>query len=183
LSILNSANSLYLCYLSKPAADRAIYRAIRHGSLRKFVELGVGNGARARQMIEMAATRVPRGDIQYAGLDPFEARGDPGGTGLSLKRAYRMLYPTGARLRLVPGDPLDELARVANSLGKVDLLVFSGGVDTSNLRTWWFVPRLLHERTQVCIERRSADGATRIEWKTRAEIDELAAAGAKRRAA
>jgi hypothetical protein len=183
LSILNSANSFYLCYLSKPAADRTIYRAIQGGSQRKIVELGVGTGCRALRMIDAAASQASRSEIQYTGLDPFEARSDSDGPGLSLKAAYRTFRATGARIQLVPGDPLAQLVHIANSLGKIDLLIFSAGLDMSFQRAWWFVPRLLHEQTRVCVEQRSADGVTRIQWKTPAEIEQLASAAAIRRAA
>ncbi len=134
-------------------------------------------------MIDAAAAQSPRCNIQYTGLDLFEARCDADGPGMSLKAAYRTLRATGARIRLVPGDPLGELARVANSLGKIDLLIFSACLDASSLRAWWFVPRLMHEHTRVCVEERSADGTTKMQWKTRAEIDQLASAGVHRRAA
>ncbi len=183
MAVLSSANTFYLCYLSRPVGDRAIYRAIRAGSLRKLVELGVGTASRGLRMIDVAAVQAPRCEVQYIGLDLFETRGEADGPGLSLKTAYQKLRATGARVRLVPGDPLDGLARVANSLGTVDLLIFSAGLDRSCSRAWWFVPRLLHERTQVGVEQPAADGTTRMFWKTRAEIEQLASAAAKRRAA
>jgi hypothetical protein len=183
LSILNSANSLYLCYLSKPAADRAVYRAIHRGALRKLVELGVGTGGRALRMIDTAAARSPLADVQYTGLDLFEARSTADGPGMSLKTAYRTLYATRARIRLVPGDPWDELVRTANSLGKIDLLLISAGLEMPDARAWWFVLRLLHEQTRICIEERSPDGTAIMRWKTPAEIQQLASAGANRRAA
>jgi hypothetical protein len=134
-------------------------------------------------MIELAAAKTPRNEIQYTGMDLFEARSDVDGPGVPLKTAYQTLRATGARVRLLPGDPLGELVRVANALGTIDLLIVSAGLDTSRMRAWWFVPRLLHDRTQVCLEERSADGVATMHWKTRAEIDQLASAGAHRRAA
>jgi hypothetical protein len=50
-------------------------------------------------------------------------------------------------------------------------------------KAWWFVPRLLHERSCVCVEERSSDGQAVVHWKPHAEIGHLAAMAASRRAA
>jgi len=183
LSIFKTAKSLYLCYFSKPAAYRAIYRAIRRGDACKIVELGIGTGSRALRMIEVALSHVPREDVQYTGIDLFEARTNADGPGMSLKAAHQKLRETDAKIRLVPGDPLGSLVRIANSLGKIDLLIFSAGLDMSYSRAWWFIPRLLHERTRVCVEERSDDGQSTLQWKSHAEINQLATAASIRRAA
>jgi len=183
LSILKTAKLLYLHLLSKPPGDRMIYRAIRRTSARKIVELGVGTGLRALRMIEVAGCRVPLGEIQYTGMDLFEARSTADGPGMTLKAAHRLLRVTGAKIQLVPGDPLASMVRVANLLGKIDLLIVSADLEGSCPRAWWFVPRLLHERTEVYVEEPSADGEPHLRLMPRAEIDRLAAAGAVRRAA
>jgi hypothetical protein len=183
LSVLKTAKLIYLRYLSKPPGNRIIYRAIRRAGATKIVEIGVGTGLRAVRMIEVAACRLPVGEVQYTGMDPFEARSTADGPGMTLKAAYRLLRATGAKIQLVPGDPLASLARAANSLGKIDLLVVSAGLEGSCPRAWWFVPRLLHERTAVYVEEPSAEGQPRLRLMPKAEIDRLAAAGAVRRAA
>jgi hypothetical protein len=87
-------------------------------------------------------------------------------------------------VQLLPGNPPDSLVRVANSLGKVDLLIVPAELDSPSLaRVWFFVPRMLHPRSLVFVQRALDDGQTALRIMPRAEIDALAAAGASRRAA
>jgi hypothetical protein len=183
LSILNSAKIFYLCHLAKPATDRAIYRLLQQGSVRKIVELGIGTAERALQMLEIAASQAPIAEMQYIGMDLFEARSETDGPGLSFKEAYRTLQATGAKIRLMPGDPLNTMMRSANAIGTIDLLIVSAGIDMSQARAWWFAQRLLHDQTQVCVEQRSQSGQLTLEWKTRDEVAKLATATNSRAAA
>jgi hypothetical protein len=101
-----------------------------------------------------------------------------------LKAAHQTLRGTGAKVQLVPGNPSDGLARMANSLGKVDLLIVPAELDSpSNARAWFFVPRMLHEQSLVFVEGVSADGQRQLRPKSRQEIAQLASAGQPRRAA
>ena len=50
-------------------------------------------------------------------------------------------------------------------------------------RMWFFVPRMLHERSQVFVQRLLDDGQPAFSIKPRDEITRLAAAGSARRAA
>src|SRR3972149_7327058 len=108
---------IYLLYLSKPSSDRLIYRAIIRQKARRIVELGIAEGNRALRMIDAAARFAPRSEIQFVGMDPFEARSETDGPGLSLISAHRVLKPSGAKIKLIPGDPLNNIARMANDLG------------------------------------------------------------------
>ena len=110
--------TFYLSYLSKPSSNRPIYRAIRRYRPRKILELGVGFGARAVRMIEVAGRFCPVGEIQFTGLDLFEARSAVDGSGVTLKMAHRLLRSAGARIQLVPGELSSGLARVANAVVK-----------------------------------------------------------------
>ena len=95
-----------------------------------------------------------------------------------------MLRGSGARVQLVPGNPSDSLIRLANSLGKVDVLVVPAELDSSALaRLWFFVPRMLHAQSQVFVESISNEGQVVLAIKPREEIDRLAAVGGGRRAA
>jgi hypothetical protein len=173
----------YLCHFSKPIANRPLYRAIRRQSAKKIVELGIADGARALRLIEVAGRTSSPSDVHYVGMDLFEGRPDFENPGLSLKAAHQLLRGMGARVQLVPGNPTDSLIRLANSLGKVDLLIVPGECDSPSFgRFWSFVPRMLHERSLVFVERVTDEGPT-LCVKPRQEIDRLAAAGASRRAA
>jgi hypothetical protein len=184
LSIFSHLRLIYLCRFSKPHSDRAIYREIRRRKMRKIVELGIGGGRRAQRMIEAAKLVSPAEEVHYVGIDLFEGRPEPTGPILSLKGAHRLLSGTAARVQLVPGNPSDALTRIANSLGKVDLLIVPAELDSaSHSRFWFFVPRMLDERSLVMVERTGENEQTVLTPKPRAEIDALAAPGKKRRAA
>ena len=169
---------IYLSYLSKPVSDRLIYRVIPRRKVLKIVEAGVGRGVRAGRMIEAAGFTAPAGQVQYTGIDLFEARSASDGPGLTLKTAHRLLKATGARIRLLPGDPFSALARAANTLMGTDLVVISADQDARSLaRAWFYLPRMLHPRSLVYCEERlpgSQDAVLRL--VPLAEIADLAAA-------
>jgi hypothetical protein len=184
LSIISQLRLFYFRYLSKPVADRPIYRAIGRQKVRKIVELGIGDASRALRMMEVARQASAASDVHYVGMDLFEGRTEANGQGLSLKAAHQLLRGAGARVQLVPGNPSDGLMRLANSLGKVDLLIVPAELESpAAARMWFFVPRMLHERSMVFIEGQSAEGERLLRLKPRHEIDQFAAAGPSRRAA
>ena len=178
---------LYLSYLSKPVADRLIYRLIPRRRVLKIVEFGVGSGQRAIRMIQAAAYFTTPEQVQYTGIDLFEARGDPTRPGLALKEAHRLLKATDARIRLLPGDPFSALARAANSLADTDLVIISADQDPVSLaRAWFYLPRMLHSGSQVYQayqeEVRDPNQAVALRLVPLAEIHSLAAARSRRAA-
>lgn len=178
----NSLQRFYLSYFSRPKSDRVIYRAIRQQGARRIVEVGIGTAQRAVRMLEMAGLCSPDESIHYTGLDQFESRRCSDGPGVNLKLAHRMLGATGARVRLLPGEPLALLPAAANASGAADLLIFSARLDPRELaRSWFFVPRLLHEGTQVFVEGLLPGGRVVTRRIAHDEIRSLAAV--RRRAA
>lgn len=175
----------YLAYFSKPAGDRLLYRAIRKRRVRKILEMGIGSGQRARRMIEAARPAMPLGSVSFTGIDLFELRSPADGPGISLKMAHRQLAKTGARVRLVPGEPVSALARTANSLGAFDLIVISADQEGESLaKLWFYVPRLVHEATEVFLEETSARGRSAgLRLISPADIAQLAHLASRRRAA
>lgn len=172
----------YLTSLSKPSHERAIYHAIRRTAPLSIVEIGVGLGLRAVRMIA-AAQRFHRDEpIRYTGIDLFEARTGLG-TGLPLKRAHQQLKATGANVRVIPGDPLSALARSANGLQSTDLLVIAADQDTQSLtNAWFYVPRMLHDKSLVLIEDVSGS-QPRFRSLTPEQVEKLAASCASTRRA
>ncbi len=143
----------YLAYLSRPKSERAIYRVIRRSRVRNIVEMGIGDGRRAQRMIRLAQSWSTSQRVRYTAIDAFELRPEEAGPGLTLKDAYRKLKATGARVQVVPGDPLTALARVANSLTGTDLILISADQDEAALdAAWFYVPRMLHPGSQVLFE-------------------------------
>ena len=136
-------------------------------------------------MIEAASLLVPKTEIVYTGVDLFEARSSYEGPGLTLKMAHRKLKATGARIRLLPGDPLTVLCRSANELSGTDLIIISDRQNKASLTGgWFFLPRMLHDSSQVFVEESLGEGGGRgLRLVPMGEIEERALAADVRRAA
>ena len=183
MSVTRCLKLHYLLYLSKPSGNRAVYRTIHQHKPRRILEFGVGNGERAVRMIEVATQDTPADQIDYVGVDCFEARPPVAAPGLTLKNAHRLLRSTGARIRLLPGDPLSVMSGFANRLGIFDLVVISSGQDMGECgRAWFYIPRLIHSSSVVIIEPICGDGR-QFSMVSQEEIRSLASAGVGRRAA
>ena len=165
---------LYLAYLSHPAPDRLLYRGLRQWRSRSIVELGISGTLRTRRMLEIARRYAGSESVRYTGIDLFEARPSQQ-AGLSLKQAHQQLQFVGARVQLAPGDPWMALVRLANTLVGTDLLIVSADVDQESLaRAWFFVPRMLHQRSQILVEQRSGEHV-HLKAMPLAEVHRLAA--------
>jgi hypothetical protein len=174
----------YLSYLSKPSSDRLIYRAIVQKKARRILELGIADGRRALHMIDAAGRCNSRSDIQYVGMDLFEERGDTDHPSLTLIDAHRALTRSGARIKLIPGDPLRSLAQAANNLGQFDLLIISPQAESDRLgRIWFFVPRLLHAQSLVILEQQQSAGINTLQTMSFREVEQLAAKAIRWKAA
>jgi predicted O-methyltransferase YrrM len=161
---------LYLAYFSKPKSDRALYRAIRAQRLHRFLEIGVGQGVRARRMINVAVRYHAKDQLRYVGIDLFEARTEPT-SGLSLKDAHRSFKTLGISAQLVPGDPFSALSRAANALRDIDLVVISADQDAASLeRAWFYLPRVLHATSLVFLEQANPDATLSLIPLNRDEV-------------
>lgn len=141
----------YLKHFSQPAKDRPIYRLIDDGRIRSITEFGLGNGLRTPRMLELALRHHAASDLRYTGFDLFESR--PAKVGLTLKQAHRQLTATSIPFRLVPGELIPGVMRVANTLARTDLVVISAEIEHSSLEhAWFYFPRMLHEKSVVLLE-------------------------------
>jgi len=184
LGVTDRLKILSISYFSRPAHNRPVYQAIRSRQVRSILELGVGTGQRAKCMIEVARSASRSAEIRYTGIDLFEDRTAMDGPGLTLKMAHCLLAFTGARVRLIPGDPLTAMARTANSLGATDLVVVSARHQRESLaRAWFYLPRVLGPKAQLFLEEPQPAGRVLLRRIPAAEIDSLAAAARIRRAA
>jgi hypothetical protein len=173
-----------LSHLSKPASDREIYRAIVQQKSYRILELGIADCKRALRMIDAAARFTTRSDIQYVGMDSFEDRDKTDSPGLPLIAAHRALARSGAKIKLIPGDPLRSLARAANELGQVDLLVISTQAEPDRLnRVWYFVPRLLHAQSRIFVEQTLPGGKIALQAVSAREVEQWAAKAVRWKAA
>lgn len=136
------------CFHQTPA-ERSIGQAVKRCRPRRILEIGLGNGERARRAITLAKRYHPAHEMQFIGIDRFEDRAGDEET-LSLKGAYRALRSTGVRIRLIPGDAYGALVRTANELCGIDLLLISSDADRSSLaRAWFYLPRTLSKGAVV----------------------------------
>ncbi len=173
-------NSLYLSYFSKPAQDRAIYRAIDQLRPTKVMELGVGGGQRALRMISLVSKLRPDQPPEYIGIDEFEGRAQGGG--LSLREAYKLLRPSGARIVLLPGKPYEALAPRANELKGIELVIVAADQDRASLaQAWFYLPRTLAPDALVLAEPSETGGDVRP--LAPGELEKLARTRTPRRAA
>lgn len=115
----------HLLYLSTPAEDRAVYKAIRSNGTCRILEIGLQRAVRTKRMLELAKMAGDGTEIEYTGIDPFESRTRMDGPGWSLKRAHVELKTPGVKLRLMPGSPQVVLPRIANMIGQQDLIVIA----------------------------------------------------------
>ena len=136
-------------------------------------------------MIQVAQRYQTGATVEYTGIDLFEARTDHE-VGMPLKQAHSLLKPTGAQVRLVPGDAQSALGRAANSLAGTDLLIISSNITVEEMApAWFFVPRMLDYNSIVLMEEHSGDAMFRFRRLILTEIERLAspATGTSRRAA
>jgi hypothetical protein len=176
---------LYLSYLSKPAGDRVLYRAIGRRKVRKILEIGMGPSRRTLRMIDLAG-RVSRGEsVRYAAIDLFETRPPESSPGLPLKETHKLLKSTRAHVQLIPGDPASALSRSANALANMDLVIISADYDEASLaEAWFYLPRMLHANSAVYIESKTtATGMPQLTPLAAADITRRAQPRRARRAA
>lgn len=183
MSALGFLKYVQLAYFSKPAAERIVYRTIRRARPRSIVEIGIGDGARAQRMIRQCSGIVGSGQFRYTGIDLFEAR-DAARPGITIKLAHRLLKPLAGRVQLVPGDPFSALSRAANSLTQTELILISADQDQQSMqRAWFYLPRMLGERSLVLLEQEDNAGRRTFRQISLAEITTLAERETGRRAA
>ena len=163
-----------LAHFSRPKADRQLYRLVKRDQICRIVEIGISNLSRAVSMIEVAQRFAGDQKVWYTGIDLFEARPD-GAASLPMKQTYRTLRATEANVRLVPGAPAASLAAAANAHQNTDLILIGPDVSEADLTgAWFYVPRMLNDKSTVLSERHSADGQATFTALTRTQIAEWA---------
>jgi hypothetical protein len=183
LLTISRLKTFFLSRFAKPTGDRGLDRILRSGTNRRIVEIGVGDGLRAKQILQLAVQLSGGQGVTYTGIDLFES--SAGNDQLGLKQAYKLLRPTGARIQLVPGDPFTALSAMANNLQRTDLLIVSAGVDAESMkRAWFYVPRMLHPGSQIFLEMPGEEaGEPRLTPLSEAEVKQRAVQPRRRAAA
>lgn len=143
MSWISRFAAVWTACFSKPAADRSVEIAIKRHRPRRILEIGLGDGQRARRAITLAQRFQGRNEVHFTGIDLFEDRHGELAP-YPLKDAYRQLRTTAARVRLIPGDAYGALVRAANSLTQIDLVLISSDVNKASLAAaWFYLPRTL----------------------------------------
>jgi hypothetical protein len=164
----------YLAHFSKPKSVRQLYRLVKRQQFCRIVEIGITDLNRSVWLVEVAQRFANGRTVLFTGIDWFEAR-SPDMSRISLKEAYRALHGTGAKVRLAPGAPGNSLAAAANAHQNTDLILISSHVSDSDLESaWFYVPRMLHDRSEVIRETTSASGEVAYARLTASEIAERA---------
>lgn len=168
---LSSLGYLHLNMMSKPACDREIYKLIRKNRFRSFIEIGMGDGKRAENMIRVAQKFGASTNTKLTGLDEFDGRDESLGK-LSLIEMHRRLKAYGnAKTQLVPGDLKQGIAKIANSHLRTDLIVISARYQQEmQEETWFYFPRMLHAGSVVLIQRETGGS---FETLNRLQIEKL----------
>lgn len=173
---LGMLRSLWLTRLSKPAAERILYRHVLASRPDRILELGLGMLTRTERLLEVAAAATVA-EVAYVGIDRFESRSLQDPPGVSLKEAHRRLHGR-ARVQLMPGNVDSALARGCNHMGVFDLVVISADNDDRHVaRCWFFLQRVTRPQSTVFVE--SGDSWTAV---SRAKIDDLASRSVLQRA-
>jgi hypothetical protein len=160
--------------LSRPKANRQLFRLVKRDQICRIVEVGISDLSRAVALIEVAQRFAGNKKVWYTGIDLFEAR-QPDCAPLPMKQTYRALRATEANVRLVPGAPATSLAAAANAHQNTDLILIGPGVSETDLDgAWFYVPRMLNETSTILTERRAADGQPSFTALTRTQIAEWA---------
>ena len=173
----------YLAYASRPKSVRQLYRLVKRHRVLRILEVGVTDINRTASVIQAAQRFAGSATVSHTGLDWFDARSKPLAQ-LSVKDAHRILRGTGANVRLVPGEPSGSLPAIANAHQNTDLILISAAVADDDLKSaWFYVPRMLHQRSVVLRETQLGASDPTFEWLSLTQIAEWAGRSGRRRAA
>ncbi len=149
MSLFSRLRAVWSSCFDKPALERSVEQAIKRQHPRRILEIGLGDGRRARGVLALAQRYHARHEVHFIGIDLFEDR-HAGEAPFPLKEAYRNLRSTGARVRLVPGDAHGALVRAANTLTGLDLVLISAQASKLSLApAWFYLPRTLAKNAIV----------------------------------
>lgn len=157
MSLARFWSTFKLLKLSKPATDRPVYKAVRGKKIASILELNIGTGKRAEILVPWLRQQADVETIRYAAVDEFETGGSDH---VSLKDFHSRLGRLGTKPFPVPhtGNLAAALARVAHTIGAVDLAIFDCDPPSiAEPAVVTILSKLLHPETVVLV--RSSDSA------------------------
>lgn len=123
---MNLFQSLYLIHFSKPIEDRPIYREVAANRPKRIAEVGIQRGVRTQHLLELAIRYCKSpGEVEYFCSDPFEGRNIEDGSGLSLRKAHRLLNLLDVRCRPFPSEPEQGISQITKVAQDIDFLVIA----------------------------------------------------------
>ena len=172
-----------LAFISKPKADRQLYRLAKRHQIARIVEVGIRSIAQTTSLIEVAQRFAAEGKVAYTGLDWFDARPKEQ-TALTLKQTHAALQGSGAQVRLVPGPPASSLSAIANAHQNTQLLLIAETVTDHDLETaWFYVPRMLRASSLILRQRMDPNGQPTYIQISVSDLADRVERAARRRAA
>tara|TARA_R110002049_G_scaffold4601_5_gene32276 strand:- start:392217 stop:392978 length:762 start_codon:yes stop_codon:yes gene_type:complete len=135
-------------------------RAIKKSGATSVLEISVGDGTRAVEVVQTLAKATPGTPIRYTAIDQFELAGGE----ISLMQFHRDLRQHGIRPQIFPSDIISGVTRVAYTLGAVDLiLIAENAASDSPTPAQWekLLSRVAHPGTLVL--RQTGDAWTRVD--------------------
>jgi hypothetical protein len=152
-----------LLYLSKPAGERSLYKAVRGRPIQSILEIGIEDGRRTAQLLKWLHHQGIR-PTKYAAIDPFELGG---ASHLSMKDAYKALAGFGFKPCLVPGNFESGALRVLHTIGPCDLIVAGDPTVEFSLPANIQLASRLLAPTGLLVANRGANGFKVVEgWET-----------------
>ena len=119
---MNWFQRFYWTKLSKPAGERPLCEYLIKTPIGSVLQLGMGNGALTRKVLQLARPAGADGVIRFAGVDAFESA-EAAQQHMKLKDAHRMCAELGVKAHLIPGELKSALPRVAVTILPSDLLI------------------------------------------------------------
>lgn len=175
---LSTIGLWHLCWFSKPVCDRLLFKTITRQKPQSILQIGIASSQQATQVIAVSQRAAKTAAVKYTGIDLFEGR-PKAPREMALKEVHKALTGTEAKVRLIPGEAASTVARMANQLTGIDLLVISINKSRDALDSCWFyVPRMLHQYSLVMLQCDREHGAN-FEILEFSDIENLAKAVGK----
>lgn len=150
---MNWFQRFYWTKLSKPAGERPLCEYLINTPIGSVLQLGMGDGALTRKVLQLATPASSDGVIRFAGVDAFESADAPE-QHMKLKDAHRMCAELGVKAHLIPGELKNALPRVAVTILPSDLLIVEQSVqhnEVQNEMLMNWLPRLSHSGSAVFV--------------------------------
>jgi hypothetical protein len=163
MSLARFWSSFKTMNLSQPAGDRPLYRAVLRRQISSVLEVGVGDGSRSARLVPWIRQQADVETIRYAAIDRFEMEGPDH---ISLKQFHAQLGRLGVKPLPIPdtGQLAAALARVAHTIGTVDLAIFDCRGDALNQPAIMAIlPRVVREDSLVLVQKNEGPGLRLIE--------------------